>query len=361
MFVQATKCKHGKSTYLTYLVRESFRTPKGPRSRTVCNITDLPPDTRELIVASLKGQSFVPAQSVQLHQALDYGGLSVLNHTWQRFGMDRLLAAMGSARQRNLLKAMIYARLLFPCAKLSVQLQAQGTWLAAACQLAPSEAFDEDDLYEAMDQMNGHWVKLEKDLYGQAFPNGLQLTLYDLSSTYFEGQCAGNDMARRGYSRDSRGDCLQVVIALIVINVVRAKRPAGRDFRQDRFRETALAGIHFSGPRAGATAAVPHRSQEIWPGIERQRREDVGAGQMVLESGALGRWQRAGRAAMKMADEVAFAIPGHAVAEDEVVHPAADVDRVNLGETMVSECGIDTGSRCIEQKRAAVEAAGIER
>ena len=41
MFVQTTKCKHGKATYLTYLVRESFRTPKGPRSRTICNITAL--------------------------------------------------------------------------------------------------------------------------------------------------------------------------------------------------------------------------------------------------------------------------------------------------------------------------------
>ena len=49
MFVQVTQCKHGKSTYFTYLVRESFRTPKGPRSRTVCNITALPEPTRDLI------------------------------------------------------------------------------------------------------------------------------------------------------------------------------------------------------------------------------------------------------------------------------------------------------------------------
>src|SRR6266705_3876938 len=45
MFVQCTKCKHGSVTYFTYLVRESFRTPKGPRSRTICNITALPPET----------------------------------------------------------------------------------------------------------------------------------------------------------------------------------------------------------------------------------------------------------------------------------------------------------------------------
>jgi len=214
VFVQITTSKRqdGK-TYVSYLVRESFRTPEGPRSRTVCNITDLPPHTRDLIAASLKGQSFVPTQALQLHQALDYGGLAVLNHTWQRFEMDRLLAAMGSLRQQKLLRAMIYARLLFPCAKLSLKVQAQGTWLPEACGLKPDESFDEDDLYAAMDQMNGHWVKLEKDLYGQAFPNGLRLTLYDLTSTYFEGK-GPRGLAAYGHSRDHRSDRPQILLAV---------------------------------------------------------------------------------------------------------------------------------------------------
>ena len=56
MFVQATKSKRKGKTYVTYLVRESFRTADGPRSRTVCNITDLPPELRDLITASLRGQ-----------------------------------------------------------------------------------------------------------------------------------------------------------------------------------------------------------------------------------------------------------------------------------------------------------------
>jgi len=70
VFVQATKSsrQNGK-TYVSYLVRESFRIPSGPRSRTVCNITDLPPDTRDLIAASLKGQVFLPADQVQLEAA----------------------------------------------------------------------------------------------------------------------------------------------------------------------------------------------------------------------------------------------------------------------------------------------------
>ena len=79
MFVQTTKSTRADKTYLTYLVRESFRLPSGPRSRTVCNITDLPPDTRDLIAASLKGQVFLPAGQLQLETALDYGGLAVLN------------------------------------------------------------------------------------------------------------------------------------------------------------------------------------------------------------------------------------------------------------------------------------------
>lgn len=214
MFVQTTtSTRQGGKTYVSYLVREAFRTPKGPRSRTVCNITDLPPPTRDLIAASLKGQAFVPTQSVQLHQALDYGGLAVLNDAWERFEMDRLLADMGSPRQRSLLKAMIYARLLFPCAKLSLKVQAQGTWLPAACGLAADESFDEDDLYEAMDQMTGRWVRLEKDLYGQAFPNGLRLTLYDLTSTYFEGH-GPRGLAEYGHSRDHRSDRPQILLAV---------------------------------------------------------------------------------------------------------------------------------------------------
>ena len=92
MFVQTTTSKRkGGKTYVSYLVRESYRTPAGPRSRTVCNITDLPSPTRDLIAASLKGQSFVATQAVQLYAALDYGGLAVLNHTWERFEMDNLL------------------------------------------------------------------------------------------------------------------------------------------------------------------------------------------------------------------------------------------------------------------------------
>ena len=214
MFVQATTSsrKNGKS-YVSYLVRESFRTPDGPRSRTVCNITELPAPTREIIVASLKGQNFLSADQVQLHEALDYGGLAVLNDAWSRFRLGELLAHIGSARQRGLLQAILYSRLLFPCAKLSLAHQAQGTWLAQACGLAPTESFNEDDLYAAMDQLNGHWVNLEKQLYQRAFPQAVRLVLYDLTSVYFEGQ-GPEHLAQYGHSRDHRADRPQILLAV---------------------------------------------------------------------------------------------------------------------------------------------------
>lgn len=214
MFVQITKStrQNGK-TYLSYLVRESFRTPKGPRSRTVCNITDLPPATRDLIAASLKGQDLLAPQDCQLDQALDYGGLVVLNEAWSRFGLGEVFDGLGSARQRGLLKSVILSRLLFPCAKLSLAQKAQGTWLAQACGLSPEESFDEDDVYYAMDQLNGHWVGFEKQLYRRAFTQAVRLVLYDLTSVYFEGK-GPQHLAEYGHSRDHRADRPQIILAV---------------------------------------------------------------------------------------------------------------------------------------------------
>jgi len=213
MFVQATKSKRKGKTYVTFLVRESFRTDQGPRSRTVCNITRLPEEVRRLIAASLKGQPVVPVAELKLTGTQDYGGLAVLHDAWRRFGLDRLLSHLGTARQQGLLKAMVLGRILFPSAKLALSEQAEGTALAPACGLSAAETFDEDDLYEAMDLLNGRWVALERNLYQEAFPQGVRLVLYDLTSTYFEG--SGPDkLGRYGHSRDHRGDRRQVILAV---------------------------------------------------------------------------------------------------------------------------------------------------
>ncbi len=214
MFVQATKCTHGHATYFTYLVRESFRTAQGPRSRTICNISALPPDTRQLIAQSLAGQRFIPSQSLELPEAWSFGGLAVLRQAWDEFGLERLFGTIGSARHVGLLKAMVFGRILFPSAKLALVDQARGTLLAAACGLDQGqEDFDEDDLYAAMDEFNGRWVPMEKQLYAQGFPQGVSLVLYDLTSVYFEGNGPAG-IGRYGHSRDHRSDRPQVLLAV---------------------------------------------------------------------------------------------------------------------------------------------------
>jgi hypothetical protein len=213
MFVQETTSRRGQKVYKSYLVRESFRTAKGPRSRTVCNITGLAEDVREVIAQALRGLALVPANELAMSAALDYGGLAVVVDAWDRYGLDTVFGEIGTPRQRALLKAMILGRLLFPSSKLALREQAEGTLLASACGLKPDEGFDEDDLYEAMDALSGEWVGMEKALYARAFPHAVQLVLYDLTSVYFEGQ-GPIGISRYGHSRDHRSDRPQVVLAV---------------------------------------------------------------------------------------------------------------------------------------------------
>ena len=213
MFMQKTTSRRGKKIYKSYLVRESFRTPKGPRSRTVCNITGLAENVREVIAQALRGRTLVPADELAISGAFDYGGLAVLADAWDRYGLDAVLGRVGTPRQRALLKAMIVGRLLFPSSKLAFNEQAEGTLLAKACGLKSDEVFDEDDLYEAMDALSGEWVGTEKALYAKAFPDPVQLVLYDLTSVYFEGK-GPFGIGRYGHSRDHRQDRPQVVLAV---------------------------------------------------------------------------------------------------------------------------------------------------
>jgi len=212
MFVQKTTSRRGDKTYVCYLVREGFRTEKGPRSRTVCNVTALPEEAREALGLALKGKRLIAFDELNLGSALDYGGLAVLDDAWKRYALDELFSGVPDPRQRRLLKALIFSRLLFPCSKLALADEARGTLLAAACGLE-QETFDEDDLYAAMDAIGTRWVSLEKQLYRKSQSEPVRLVLYDLTSVYFEGK-GPEGLARYGYSRDHRSDRRQVLLAV---------------------------------------------------------------------------------------------------------------------------------------------------
>src|SRR2546426_5707761 len=83
----------------------------------------------------------------------------------------------------------------------------------------PASKVNEDRLYRALDQLLPHKEELEKhlkDRLGELFDLDYDLLLYDVTSTYFEGEAKRNELAQRGYSRDHRPDCKQVNIALVV-------------------------------------------------------------------------------------------------------------------------------------------------
>ena len=103
----------------------------------------------------------------------------------------------------------------------------------------PQGKVNDDRLYRALDSLLPHKPEMEKHLkerLGTLFNLEYDLLLYDVTSTYFEGECASNSLAQRGYSRDHRPDCKQVCIALVVS---KGGMPLGYDV--------------FSGNRADAT------------------------------------------------------------------------------------------------------------
>lgn len=214
MYVQTSRSTVKGRTYECRTVRESYRTPKGPRSRLVCNISRLPEHVQVAVEALLKdpGGTLVSPGAIGLSEAVGFGGIAVLHDAWNRFDLDRVLCGVEDASGRGRLKAMVFARLLFPGSKLSLKTVSADSALAASCGLR-QEDLDEDRLYEAMDALSGNWVGIEKGLYREAFPGGATIVLYDLTGSYFEG-AKRKKLAKYGYSRDHRDDRMQVILAL---------------------------------------------------------------------------------------------------------------------------------------------------
>ena len=114
---------------------------------------------------------------------------------------------------------LVIARLCEPSSELHI---AEDWYKKTALQEIlglPPEKVNDDRLYRALDQLVPHKEKIEAHLkarFGELFKLEYDLLLYDVTSTYFEGLVENNEQAQRGYSRDNRGDCKQVCIALVV-------------------------------------------------------------------------------------------------------------------------------------------------
>ncbi len=214
MYIQISKSKVKDKVYTCKMVRESYRTPAGPRSRNICNISKLPKHMQDTIEYLVKNPNkhLVPAESLGLHQAFDFGGIAVLHDAWERFNLDMVLSDVSDPVVQGRIKAMVFSRLLFPGSKLSLKMSSASSALAASCGLAQND-LDEDRLYEAMDALSGKWSRIEKNLYSEAFPDQVTFVLYDLTSSYF-ASAKNKKNAAYGYSRDHRRDRTQIILAL---------------------------------------------------------------------------------------------------------------------------------------------------
>ena len=186
MYIQEIKTKKKNKTgyYKSTLIKESFRTKDGPRSRTICNISKLTDKTIQVIKNTLQGTPIVNMDEIELESAVDYGGIAVLKELWEEVNLSKVLDQCGDIA---MIKAMIFSRILFPGSKLMLEMLSEGTALAPSLGLK-NEELSSDAQYEAMDKLTGNWANIEKKLYQDRHNQGLevaQIVLYDITSIYF--------------------------------------------------------------------------------------------------------------------------------------------------------------------------------
>ena len=236
---------------------ESVHTPKGPRQRVVCSLGKLDPGPAEKwlelasrvepaisgqlslegedrkvqeIVAKAKERerkrgersaetAEVMMDGVEVEEAREAGPVHAGHQMWERLGVGEVLAQAGlSQRARALTEAMTLACLIRPCSE-----HAMPDWMrrTAIPDILGYEvdSLAEDRLYRQLDRLHPARKKIETALYERErnlFSLSPTVYLYDLTSTYFEGKCPKNPLARRGYSRDRRGDAKQLVVGLVL-------------------------------------------------------------------------------------------------------------------------------------------------
>jgi transposase len=194
------------------LLRESYRDGKQVKNRTLANLSHWPEDQVERLRAVLRGDKLVPVgEGLEIVRSLPHGHVAAALGVARQTKLDRLLS--GPQRKRDLILALIVARLIGPAAKLAtaraLDADTASTGLGAALGLGSVTA---NEIYEALDWLGAQQARIESKLARRHLADGT-LVLYDLTSTYLEGRCC--PLARHGYSRDSRPDKLQIEFGLI--------------------------------------------------------------------------------------------------------------------------------------------------
>src|ERR1700676_2631533 len=242
--------KNGKNHTYWSLV-ETVRTPDGPRQKTLCYLGELNSSAqarwlRSIEVFNEQGEAQqlklfpsdvepppddpqvarVLLNKVRLERTRQFGACYLGLELWKRLQLDRFFEQVVDDDPADVPWSRVTALLAIN------RLCAPGSELRVEQRWYPSTALDDllgieegkindTRLYRCLDRILPHKTKLErhlKDRYGALFGAEFDVLLYDLTSTYVEGAAEKNPMVRRGYSRDHRPDCEQLVIALIVNN-----------------------------------------------------------------------------------------------------------------------------------------------
>jgi len=235
---KACRNKDGKS-YHYWILLESYRTARGPRHRTVAYLGEMDEAGRlglqqtaqshrahqvSLFQYSAPEWVEVDVRNVRTERARRFGDvwlrlelLKMLNP--DQFFQDALNSRQAKIPWAEVASVLLVARFCEPQSELhTAEHFYSRTALADLCGI-PDFAIYSNRLYRALDQLLGHkdrLAKFLKDRFGEIFRVSYDLILYDVTSVYFEGEAAKNPLARRGYSRDHRPNCKQVLIALVV-------------------------------------------------------------------------------------------------------------------------------------------------
>jgi len=248
MFLRRFQRRKSGKVHSYFALVESYRTAKGSRQRIVSYLGELEPGEENgwaQLGRGLDGKPppsptlfdveaddnvgadetvWVELRGVRMERLRAFGDVWLALGLWRVLELDVLLKKlMPEGREEvpwpTVAAILAIARFCRPKSELYIET----TWYrdTALDDLldVPSEKVHTDRLYAGMDQALRHKDAIEKHLrgrVGELFAPNQELLIYDVTSTYFEGQCQSNPMAKRGHSRDHRPDCLQVCIGLVV-------------------------------------------------------------------------------------------------------------------------------------------------
>jgi hypothetical protein len=192
-----------------YLLRESYRDGNKVKKRTIANLSSLSEEQIIAFRAILSGQKLTAVDALfEIKDSRPHGHVDAVTVAMTRLQIPTLLSAR-PCRERDLVCAMIVARIVAPHTKLATTRWWQTTTLAEDFRVADAT---EDELYAAMDWLLNRQDKIQKKLAARHLAQG-SLVLYDLSSSYFEGKTC--PLAQLGYNRDGKKGKPQVNYGLL--------------------------------------------------------------------------------------------------------------------------------------------------